>query len=101
MLGPVLNLINGPVVADALRDPYNRLAKLSSTVKDDAKLVEEIFLAVLNRLPTPNEVEFGRKALKDGEADHAAALAAYEAKRKAFDEYERKSMPAKRRGRRA
>ena len=28
MLGPVLNMVNGPVVADAIKDPNNRIAKL-------------------------------------------------------------------------
>ena len=28
MLGPILSLVNGPIVGDALRDPNNRLAKL-------------------------------------------------------------------------
>ena len=47
MLGPVLNLVNGPVVGDALKDPNNRIAKLVATEKDDAKVIEEIYLAIL------------------------------------------------------
>src|SRR5262249_11666977 len=57
MLGPVLNLVNGPIVGDALRDPTNRLNTLAAANKDDRKFVEEVYLAIVNRLPTPNELE--------------------------------------------
>jgi hypothetical protein len=72
MLGPILTLVNGPVVADALRDPNNRIARLLATEKDDAKLIEELYLAVLCRLPTPSEVKAGCQALKEGESDFLA-----------------------------
>ncbi len=88
MLGPVLTLVNGPVVADALRDPSNRLHKLLAAEKDDGKVVEELYLAVLNRLPTSKERTDGIAAIKAGVADfdlyqieagkRADALAAYE-----------------------
>ncbi len=88
MLGSVLNLVNGPVPAAAINDPNNRLVKLVATEKDDAKVVEELFLAFLGRLPTPTELQLGLQTLKDGaktyeslvaEAkQHHDALAAYE-----------------------
>jgi hypothetical protein len=88
MLGPVLNLVNGPVVADAIKDPNNRIARLLAKEKNDTKVVEELYLAVLCRPPTKAEIASGLKALKDGEEDyaeaadeakkHLAALAAYE-----------------------
>ncbi len=88
MLGSVLNLVNGPVPAAAIHDPNNRLAKLVATEKDDAKVVEELFLAFLGRLPTKTELQFGIQSLKDGEKTyeslvveakrHQDALAAYE-----------------------
>jgi hypothetical protein len=88
MLGSVLNLVNGPVPAAAINDPNNRLAKLVSTEKDDAKIVEELFLAFLGRLPTKSELQLGLQSLKDGERtyealvveakQHQEALAAYE-----------------------
>jgi Protein of unknown function (DUF1553)/Protein of unknown function (DUF1549) len=88
MLGPVLNLINGPVVAEAIKDPNNQLTKLVLSEKDDAKVVERLFLSVLSRPPSKQELEAGIQALR-GDADefirltaehkkHAAALAAYE-----------------------
>ena len=69
MLGPVLSLVNGPVIGDAVRDPNNLIAKLLGTQKDDSKLVEELFLSVLNRPPTQPEINAGLKALKDGEPE--------------------------------
>ena len=88
MLGPVLNLINGPVVADAIKDPGNRISRLVATEKDDTKLVEELFLSILCRAPTKDEVAAGLKALGadtdeylrqlDEHNRRATALAAYE-----------------------
>ncbi len=69
MLGPVLNLVNGPVVGEAIRDPSNRIAKILTAEKDDARVIEELYLAVLCRLPTPKEMELGLACLKDGEGD--------------------------------
>ena len=53
MLGPVLNLVNGPVVGEAIKDPNNRIAKILATEKNDAKVIEELYLAILCRPPTP------------------------------------------------
>jgi hypothetical protein len=88
MLGSVLNLVNGPVPAAAINDPNNRVAKLVASEKDDAKVVEELFLAFLGRLPTKTELQLGLQSLKDGEKtyelqvaeakQHHEALAAYE-----------------------
>src|SRR6185312_15017966 len=49
MLGSVLNLVNGPVVANAIKDPSNRIAKLLAAEKNDNKVIEELYLALLNR----------------------------------------------------
>ncbi len=88
MFGPVLNLVNGPVVGNAINDPNNRIARLVAAEKDDAKVIEELFLAFLSRLPTQAELQIGLQSLKDGgevyqrlvaEAKmHQDALAAYE-----------------------
>jgi hypothetical protein len=88
MLGPVLNLVNGPIVGDALRDPNNRLNKLAAANKDDRRFVEEVYLSIVNRLPTPKEMEIGLRAIKDGEADHTAQMSEYLPKLKAFKDYE-------------
>ena len=55
-LSHALNMINGVTVSDAINKPDNKIAKLVETQKDDKKLVEEIYLACLNRLPSEKEV---------------------------------------------
>src|SRR5207244_8129539 len=51
LLGPVLSLLTGPVMSEALRDPTNRINKIAASVNDDAKAVEELYLALLSRQP--------------------------------------------------
>jgi hypothetical protein len=75
MLGSVLNLVNGPVVANAIKDPNNRLANLTINEKNDGKIVEEIYLAMLSRLPTKTELQVGLRTLKDGEEDYQSLVA--------------------------
>jgi hypothetical protein len=87
-LGPVLNLITGEVLNEALRDPGNRIAKIVAANKDNAKVVEELYLAILCRKPTAKELAVGLEALQGGDDDFAklvgerkkreADLAAYE-----------------------
>jgi hypothetical protein len=89
MLGPVLNLVNGPVIGDAVRDPNNRIAKLLAREKDDARVVEELYLAVLCRVPTKVEMEAGLKALREGEADFHEMLAEADRRRVALAAYEK------------
>jgi hypothetical protein len=81
VLGPIMKLVNGPTVADAIADPSNVLTKLATEEKDDAKLVEEVFLRFLARRPTPEEVKVGIESLKGSTSEHeklVAALADYE-----------------------
>ncbi|WP_145239160.1 DUF1549 domain-containing protein [Urbifossiella limnaea] len=86
-LGPVLAMVNGPIVGDALKDPNNRLAKLVTGEKDDAKVVNEIYLAVLARQPSAKEREAGVSALRAAGPDHARILADYKVKADAFAAY--------------
>jgi hypothetical protein len=89
MLGPVLNLVNGPVVGDAVKDNNNRIARLVTTEKDDRRIVEELYLATLCRFPTAKEVEAGLKAIKDGEEDYVAALAEHRRRSDALAAYQK------------
>jgi len=81
VLGPIMKLINGPTVADALADPGSELAKLVAQQPDDGKLLEEVFLRFLARKPTAAELDVGKQALQMAAGDTqqaAAALAEYE-----------------------
>jgi hypothetical protein len=81
--------VNGPVVGEAIKDPTNRIAKLLTTQKDDAKVVEEIYLAALCRPPTPVEMTEALKALKDGEADYNVAIAEHDKRAAELAAYEK------------
>jgi Protein of unknown function (DUF1549)/Protein of unknown function (DUF1553) len=81
MLGQALNLINGPTLADAIADPNNRIAKLVASQPDDAKVVDEIYVSILCRPPTPNELASGAEAIKSAAREyeqHVARLANFE-----------------------
>jgi hypothetical protein len=42
-LGPVMALMSGPTVGDAISDPGNAIAKLTAEIQDDRQLVDAIF----------------------------------------------------------
>jgi hypothetical protein len=73
VLGPIMKLINGPTVNDALVDPQNELARLVATQPDDRQLIEEIFLRFLGRRPTDQELELGRDSLRAAQDDQRLA----------------------------
>ncbi|WP_337175700.1 DUF1549 domain-containing protein [Paludisphaera sp.] len=71
-LGPIMALVSGPTVADALADPENALTKLAAAQRDDARLVEELFLRILNRPARSEEVDAARAAFQEVDDDHKA-----------------------------
>jgi len=79
-LGPVMALVNGQTLADAINDPANEIAKLAAREKDDGKLVQELFLRILNRLPTDTEIAACVAALKTPARDHTKLVAALKAR---------------------
>jgi hypothetical protein len=84
-LGPIMALISGPTVGDALSSPGNALAKLAETAKDDLDLIRAIYLRVLNRPPLPAEEQTAAAVMTEMETAHqqvTADLAALEAKLK-------------------
>jgi hypothetical protein len=77
-LGPVMALVSGPTVADAIADPANDLTKLATSEMDDRKLIGEVFLRILNRPATDDEIDAALKTLTRIDEDNqqvAAALA--------------------------
>ncbi len=69
-LGPVLALVSGPTLADAVADPGNELGRLVLAQADDAKLIDELFIRILNRPPTAPEIETCRTDFQTVEQDH-------------------------------
>jgi hypothetical protein len=54
-LSHALNMINGVTIGDAITKADNRIAKFVEAQKDDKKLIEDIYLSCLGRLPTEKE----------------------------------------------
>lgn len=87
VLGPIMKLVNGPTVANAIADPSNALAKLAISEPDNNKLINELFLRFLGRNATAAEINLGIEAMNavgEGHDKLVAALVEYE-----------KTLPAK------
>src|SRR5205823_5541563 len=69
-LGPVMALVSGPTLGDAIADPSNELTKLVGREADDAKLVDEVFVRILNRPATRGEIDACLKDIKTIDDDH-------------------------------
>ncbi|MGL4419545.1 MAG: DUF1553 domain-containing protein, partial [Gemmataceae bacterium] len=94
MLGPVLAFVSGPVVGDAVHDPNNRIAQFTLKEKDDARVVHEIYLNVLNRAPTAKEVTSGVAAIRGAAEEFKRIVDDHAQKRAVFEKYAA-SVPAK------
>ncbi len=94
MLGPVLNMVNGPVVGEAIKDPNNRIAKL---LRHGEGRRQGRRGAVPGRaVPAADaeaELAEGLKALKDGEADYTAAVAEHDKRAAELAAYEKTLDP--------
>jgi WD40 repeat protein/mono/diheme cytochrome c family protein len=69
-LGPVMALVSGPTLGDAIADPGNELTRIVATENDDAKLIDDLFTRILNRPPTLQEVATCRADLQTIDLDH-------------------------------
>ncbi len=80
-LGPIMALVSGPTVGTAIASEANQLDELVQQVPGNASLVEELFVRILNRLPTAAEIDAFQLSLDEIDDDHAGlvdALAAAE-----------------------
>ncbi|MBI5766471.1 MAG: DUF1549 domain-containing protein [Verrucomicrobia bacterium] len=75
-LGNVMALLSGPAVSDAIQDPKNDLAKLVAAQPDDRRLINEVFLRILNRPATPAEIDSTLAAWRGLDTDHQKLTAA-------------------------
>ncbi len=82
-LGPVMALISGPTLAEAIADPKNELARLATEQKDDQALVNDVFMRILSRSASEAEIAASLELMQEIPTDHAALskrLAAMEAR---------------------
>jgi WD40 repeat protein/mono/diheme cytochrome c family protein len=70
-LGSVMALLSGSTISEAIDEPTNAIAKLVQSEKDDRKLINDIFLRVVNRPATGKETESTLALLPSVEADHS------------------------------
>jgi hypothetical protein len=54
-LGHALSLVNGPTVGDAIADETNEISNLVLYESDDTEVVEELFMRILSRPPSPEQ----------------------------------------------
>jgi hypothetical protein len=55
-LGQTLNMVNGPTIGDAIAHPEGLIAKAIASATPNDKLIERLYLSVLCRRPTPEEM---------------------------------------------
>ncbi|MBA4062460.1 MAG: hypothetical protein C0501_01900 [Isosphaera sp.] len=72
-VGQVLNLLNSPELQAKLTHEAGSVARLVRAHKDDAKLVEELYLTFFARYPTAAEADAAGKHLRKHAADRRAA----------------------------
>ncbi len=73
-LGPVMALVSGPTVGNAISDPNNDLAKMVAAQADDKALINELFLKVLNRPASESEITATINAINAIDGDHAVVM---------------------------
>ncbi|WP_166824908.1 DUF1549 domain-containing protein [Thalassoroseus pseudoceratinae] len=79
-LGPVMAFISGPTVSTAISDPNNALPELVKKYPDNKLLINRLFLRVLNRHASDQEISATIKLLDEIAMDHQALVAQLEKK---------------------
>ncbi len=74
-LGPVMALMNGPTVSQAISQDQNGLARLVAEQPDDRQLIDELFVRILNRPAHPQEVEATIESREELDEEHQALVA--------------------------
>ncbi|MFO0893116.1 MAG: hypothetical protein U0790_28760 [Isosphaeraceae bacterium] len=63
-------LVSGPTLADAIADPANEITGLVAREGSDEKLINELFVRVLNRPATPEEIATCKGDMESIDNDH-------------------------------
>ena len=74
--GPVMALVSGSTVDNAITDPKGAITKLVANQNDDAKLIDEMFMRILNRSATQTEIDAAKAMMKSLPAEHTQLVAA-------------------------
>ncbi|VAX38380.1 probable vegetatible incompatibility protein HET-E-1, partial [hydrothermal vent metagenome] len=74
-MGPVMAMVTGPTISNAIADPKNGIAQLVANQPDNKKLVNEIFLRVLSRNASKDEISASLAILNEIPKDHKKLMA--------------------------
>ena len=56
-LGPIMALVSGPTVNNAISDPKNAISKIAREETDNRKLIDRLFFRILNRPASEEEID--------------------------------------------
>ncbi len=73
-LGPIMALVSGPTVNDAISQKENAIAELVKKEKDPVGLIKALFLRVLNRPATSEEVKLAEQAFEVIDGEHEEVI---------------------------
>lgn len=73
-LGSVLALVSGPDVSRAINDKQNGIAKLVASEKNDTAVIDQLYLRILNRHATEQEVKVALELFQTIQQDHSTLL---------------------------
>lgn len=77
-MGPVMALVSGPTVGEAISQSTNALTKMAAEIKDDRRLVDELFLRFLARPAVEAEINSALEVFRTMDVQHAELAAALE-----------------------
>ena len=69
-LGSVLAIVSGPDVSRAINDPGNAIAKLTQDQTNDEQLIDSLYMRILNRHASSDELDLAKVAFGLIEGDH-------------------------------
>jgi hypothetical protein len=72
-LAQVLHLMNAPLVNDRIQSSSGRVARLVGSKRTTDEIIEELYLATLNRSPNERELQSARGAFADPESNRRQA----------------------------
>jgi hypothetical protein len=69
-LGSVMALVSGPTVGSAIAETKNDLKQLASSITDNRQMVAELYMRVLNRPASQQEIDIAQQVFEQIERDH-------------------------------
>lgn len=82
LMKAVMKLVNGPTVDNAIANRNNAISKMVAEIKDDRKLITELYRRVLSRDPSEQEIndgiEFALETPGEGHDGNLKSLSEYE-----------------------